>query len=470
MEFETVIGLEVHVQLNTETKLFCSCPTSFNEQENSNTCPTCLALPGALPTINREAVHKAIQFGKAVDAKINSISKFDRKNYFYPDSPSAYQISQFYQPIVESGYLDITGKRVVISRAHLEADAGKSIHESDGSKVDLNRAGTPLLEIVSAPDMRSSDEAIEYLKKLHTIIRYINISDANMQEGSFRCDANVSIRPKGDEKLYTRVEIKNINSFRFIQKAIEFEVARQREAWIDETYSKDVWQETRLYDSAKNETRSMRSKEEASDYRYFPEPDLLDINLSDEIIKKYSQIPELPVQKAERFQKDLGLTEYNSNVISSSFELARYFEELIQFGVSSKMATTWLTVELLGRLNKLNLDISQSPINSRKLSDLILAIDNNTISGKAGKDILDFLFENNISVSDAIKKLGLEQVSDDNSILLIIDNVIAQNSNKVAEYKSGKDKLFGFFVGQVIKQSGGSANPQKVNDLLKLRL
>ncbi len=470
MEFETVIGLEVHVQLNTETKLFCSCPTSFNEQENSNTCPTCLALPGALPTINREAVHKAIQFGKAVDAKINSISKFDRKNYFYPDSPSAYQISQFYQPIIESGYLDITDKRVVISRAHLEADAGKSIHESDGSKVDLNRAGTPLLEIVSAPDMRSSDEAIEYLKKLHTIIRYINISDANMQEGSFRCDANVSIRPKGDEKLYTRVEIKNINSFRFIQKAIEFEVARQREAWIDGTYSKDVWQETRLYDSAKNETRSMRSKEEASDYRYFPEPDLLDINLSDEIIEKYSQIPELPVQKAERFQKDLGLTEYNSNVISSSFELARYFEDLIQFGVSSKMATTWLTVELLGRLNKLNLDISQSPINSRKLSDLILAIDNNTISGKAGKDILDFLFENNISVSDAIKKLGLEQVSDDSSILLIIDNVIAQNSNKVAEYKSGKDKLFGFFVGQVLKQSGGSANPQKVNDLLKSRL
>ena len=303
MEFETVIGLEVHVQLNTETKLFCSCPTSFNEQENSNTCPTCLALPGALPTINREAVHKAIQFGKAVDAKINSISKFDRKNYFYPDSPSAYQISQFYQPIIESGYLDITDKRVVISRAHLEADAGKSIHESDGSKVDLNRAGTPLLEIVSAPDMRSSDEAIEYLKKLHTIIRYINISDANMQEGSFRCDANVSIRPKGDEKLYTRVEIKNINSFRFIQKAIEFEVARQREAWIDGTYSKDVWQETRLYDSAKNETRSMRSKEEASDYRYFPEPDLLDINYLMKLSENIHKFLNYQFKKLKDFRK-----------------------------------------------------------------------------------------------------------------------------------------------------------------------
>jgi len=470
MEFETVIGLEVHVQLNTETKLFCSCPTSFNEQENVNTCPTCLALPGALPTVNREAVHKAVQFGKSVNAKINKFSKFDRKNYFYPDSPSAYQISQFYQPVVENGVLNITGKQINIVRAHLEADAGKSIHEYDGSKVDLNRAGTPLLEIVTAPDMRSSDEAIEYLKKLHSIIRYINISDANMQEGSFRCDANVSIRPKGDDKLYTRVEIKNINSFRFIQKAIEFEVERQREAWLDGVYSRDVWQETRLYDSAKNETRSMRSKEEASDYRYFPEPDLLDIELSDEVINLYSQIPELPDQKAERFQKELGLSEYNSIVISSSIELARYFEDLIQFGASSKMATTWLTVELLGRLNKLNLDISQTPINSHKLSDLIKAIDSNTISGKAGKDVLDYLFENQISVSEAIKRLGLEQVSDDSSILSIIDNVIAQNSNKVAEYRSGKDKLFGFFVGQVMKLSGGSANPQKVNDLLKSRL
>jgi len=470
MDFEVIIGLEVHVQLNTETKLFCSCPTSFNEKENSNTCPTCLALPGALPIINKEAVHKAIQLGTAINATVNKYSKFDRKNYFYPDSPSAYQISQFYQPIVENGYIDIEGRRVRVARAHLEADAGKNIHEPNYSKVDLNRAGTPLLEIVSAPDMRSSDEAIEYLKKLHSILRYIDISDANMQEGSFRCDANVSIRPKGDNNLYTRVEIKNINSFRFIQKAIDYEVERQIEAWEDGVYDDEVWQETRLYDANKNETRSMRGKEEAADYRYFPEPDLLEIEISDEAFEKYSQIPELPDQKAERFQKELGISEYDAKVISSSIDLAHFFEDMIERGASTKNSVTWLTVELLGRLNKRNLDITSSPVNSEKLANLVKSIDDKTISGKAGKDVLDYLMDNDISVEDAIDKLGLKQVNDDGAILTIIDEVMSKNMDKVEQYRNGKEKLFGFFVGQVMKASKGSANPQKVNQLLKERL
>jgi aspartyl-tRNA(Asn)/glutamyl-tRNA(Gln) amidotransferase subunit B len=471
MDFEIVIGLEVHVQLNTETKLFCSCPTSFDEKENSNTCPTCLALPGALPVINREAVHKAIQLGTAIGATVNKSSKFDRKNYFYPDSPSAYQISQFYKPIVENGFIEISNKKVKIDRAHLEADAGKNIHETNVSKVDLNRAGTPLLEIVTAPDMRSSDEAIEYLKKLHTIIKYIDISDANMQEGSFRCDANVSIRPKGDEKLYTRVEIKNINSFKFIQKAIDYEVERQIDAWEDGVYSDEVWQETRLYDSAKNETRSMRGKEEAADYRYFPEPDLLDVVISDETMEKYSQIPELPDQKAERLINNLKISEYDAGVISSSKELADYFENMLKAGASVKHSVSWLTVELLGRLNKRNLEISNSIINFQKLADIVIAIDKKEISGKAGKDVLDFLFRNETSsVKEAIEKLGLAQVNDDSAILQIIDEVLSKNPDKVEQYRNGKDKLFGFFVGQTMKASKGSANPQKVNELLKERL
>ena len=471
MDFEVIIGLEVHTQLNTKTKLFCSCPTSFNDPVNKNTCPTCLALPGALPTINKEAIHKAIQLGTALNATINRVSKFDRKNYFYPDSPSAYQISQLYQPIIENGFIELdSGKKIKIDRAHLEADAGKNIHEAGYSKVDLNRAGTPLIEIVTAPDLRSSDEAIEYLKKLHSILRYIDISDANMQEGSFRCDANVSIRPKGDTKLYTRVEIKNINSFRFIQKAIEYEVNRQIEAWEDGVYDDEVWQETRLYDANKNETRSMRGKEEAADYRYFPEPDLWSVEISDEMLEKYSQIPELPTQKSKRFQEELGLSAYDAGVISSAKELAQFFEEILESGVQVKNAVSWLTSELLGRLNKRNLDITSSPVNSKKLADLIKAIEKKTISGKAGKDVLDYLMDHDVSVEDAIEKLGLKQVNDDGAILKIIDEVIANNQDKVQQYLNGKEKLLGFFVGQTMKASKGKANPQKVNQLLKERL
>ena len=472
--FETVIGLEVHVQLNTKTKLFCSCPTSFNHKQNTNTCPTCLALPGALPVLNKEVLKKAVMFGTAIGATINRTSYFDRKSYFYPDSPSAYQITQLYTPIVEHGKLEIDfedgSKKIIgINRAHIEADAGKNIHDGDISKVDLNRAGTPLLEIVSEPDMRSADEAILYLKKLHSIVRYLDISDANMQEGSFRVDVNVSIRPKGDEKLYTRVEIKNINSFRFIQKAIELEVARQREAWEDGVYDREIVQETRLFDQAKQETRSMRGKEEAADYRYFPEPDLLKAVVTDEIHAIATQIPELPDEKKLRFVNDFGMNEYNASVITSTLEMAKFFEEMMQEGITAKNAVTWLTVELQGRL-KGGMSVETSPVDAKKLGTIVKRIEDNTISGKAAKDVLDFMMENGTDVDETIEKLGLKQVSDTGAIEAMIDEILNANPEKVAEYRSGKDKLFGFFVGQIMKVSKGSANPQTVNDLLKSKL
>ena len=472
--FEVVIGLEVHVQLNTKTKLFCSCPTSFNHKQNTNTCPTCLALPGALPVLNKEVLHKSVMLGTAIEATINQTSYFDRKSYFYPDSPSAYQITQLYTPVVEHGKLRIdfedgNHKTIRINRAHIEADAGKNIHDGAISKVDLNRAGTPLLEIVSEPDMRSAEEAILYLKKLHSIIRYLDIGDANMQEGSFRVDVNVSIRPKGDEKLYTRVEIKNINSFRFIQKAIELEVARQVEAWEDGIYDKEIVQETRLFDQVKQETRSMRGKEEAADYRYFPEPDLLKAVVTDAMMAEFSKIPELPDEKMERFIKDYGMSEYNAMVVTSSVEMAHFFESMMEEGISAKNALTWLTVELQGRF-KGDINIVNSPVNAKTMGLLVKRIEDGTISGKAAKEVLDYMMENGGDVDGAIDKLGLKQVSDTGALEAICDTVIAANGDKVAEYKSGKDKLFGFFVGQVMKESKGSANPQSVNDILKEKL
>ena len=473
--FEVVIGLEVHVQLNTKTKLFCSCPTSFNHKQNVNTCPTCLALPGALPVLNKEVLHKSIMFGTAIDATINKTSYFDRKSYFYPDSPSAYQITQLYTPIIEHGKLTIDfedgkSKVIRINRAHIEADAGKNIHDGDISKVDLNRAGTPLLEIVSEPDMRSADEAVLYLKKLHSIIRYLDIGDANMQEGSFRVDVNVSIRPKGDEKLYTRVEIKNINSFKFIQKAIELEVERQIDAWEDGTYDQEIVQETRLFDQAKQETRSMRGKEEAADYRYFPEPDLLKAVVTDEMLSKYSKIPELPDEKKERFINEYKMSEYNAIVITSSVEMANFFETMMNIdGVSAKTATTLLTVELQGRL-KGGLNITNTPVSAEKLGFLAKRVDDKTISQKAAKDVLDYLMQNDEDVDSVIDKLGLKQVTDTGAIEAMCDEVINANQDKVEQYKAGKDKLFGFFVGQVMKASKGSANPQIVNEILKAKL
>ncbi len=472
--FEVVIGLEVHVQLNTNTKLWCGCATSFGAKPNTNVCPTCLGLPGALPVLNEEAVYKAIQLGTAIDAKINQKSIFNRKNYFYPDLPTGYQISQFEVPVVGMGSIEIdfedgTTKTIGVTRAHLENDAGKNTHASGYSKVDLNRAGTPLLEIVSEPDMRSADEAVKYLKKLHSIVRYIGISDANMQEGSFRADVNVSIRPKGDEKLYTRCEIKNMNSFKFIEKAINYEVQRQIEAWEDGVYEQEVVQETRLFDVNTGETRSMRGKEDAADYRYFPDPDLLPLIITDEMIEKYSQIPELPDAKKARFVENFGLKPYDAGVICATKEMASYFEEMLQCGISGKMATTWLTVELQGRFTE-GMSVTSSPVSAKKLGSLVKAIENGDISGKAGKEVLDYLMQNDEDVESVIEKLGLKQVSDDGAILSMIDEILSNNQAKVDEYKSGKEKMFGFFVGQVMKASRGSANPQVVNKLLKQRL
>ncbi|MGJ0113721.1 Asp-tRNA(Asn)/Glu-tRNA(Gln) amidotransferase subunit GatB [Campylobacter molothri] len=470
--FEVVIGLEVHTQLNTKTKIFCSCATSFGETPNTNVCPTCLALPGALPVLNEEAVKKAIFFGKAVNATINKKSVFNRKNYFYPDLPKAYQISQFDIPIVENGelFININGenKRIGITRAHLEEDAGKNIHESNFSKVDLNRAGTPLLEIVSEPELRSSDEAVAYLKKLHSIIRFLDISDANMQEGSFRCDANVSIRPKGDTKLYTRVEIKNLNSFRFIQKAIDYEVKRQSEAWKDGTYEKEVVQETRLFDTNSLTTRSMRGKEEAAEYRYFPDPDLLPVLLKDEFLEL--EIPELPDDKKKRYIQELGIKESDAEVLISSLEMSRFFENLIAQKLNPKFCVNWLNTELMGLL-KGELTIENSPVDAQKLGVLIKRIEEGVISAKAGKEVLAYVFENTqINIDEAIDKLGLKQVSDDSAIEAVIEKILKENDDKVTEYKSGKDKLFGFFVGQVMKEGKGAFNPSKVNEILKSKL
>jgi aspartyl-tRNA(Asn)/glutamyl-tRNA(Gln) amidotransferase subunit B len=472
--FETVIGLEVHAQLNTKTKIFCSCSTRFGDAPNTNVCTVCLGLPGALPVLNKEVVKKSIQFGTAINATVNKTSIFNRKNYFYPDLPKGYQISQFEVPIVENGeiYLDFedgSQKRIGVTRAHLEEDAGKNIHHGSVSHVDLNRAGTPLLEIVSDPDLRSSDEAVMYLKKLHAILRYLDISDANMQEGSFRCDANVSIRPKGDEKLYTRVEIKNLNSFKFIQKAIEHEVSRQIAAWEDGVYESEVVQETRLFDTQTGKTRSMRGKEDSAEYRYFPDPDLLPLVIPDSMMEEGRIIPELPDEKKTRLVKEHGIKEYDAAVITSQSELAYYFEAMVNEGANAKMSVTWLTVELLGRLgNGVTLDTCK--VDSTILATLVKRIEDSTISGKAAKEVLDVLVQEGGDVDAVIERLGLKQVSDDGAILAIIDEILNANQDKVAEYKSGKEKLFGFFVGQTMKASKGTANPAKVNALLKSKL
>jgi len=474
--FETVIGLEVHVQLNTKTKLFCSCPTSFAEHQNINTCPTCLALPGALPVVNKEAAIKAMRLGYAINANVNHSSNFDRKSYFYPDSPSAYQITQLTKAIVQKGelYIDLpdgTQKRIGMTQAHLEADAGKNIHEGEQSKVDLNRAGTPLLEIVSEPDMRNSAEAVSFLKKLHSTVRYLDISDANMQEGSFRCDVNVSIRPKGQEAYGTRVEIKNINSFKFVADAIEYEVQRQIEAYEDGIYEQEVYQETRLWNVDEGVTKSMRGKEEAADYRYFPDPDLRPLVVTEEMVLEAKNMPELPDAKVKRYVEVLGIKRDAALVLTSNKEMAYYFEEMLEYGAAAKTAVTWLTSELLGRLNKSSFNIENSPVEAKALGQLVAKITDGTISGKGAKDLLDYLMENESRDIDAIiDELGLAQVSDDGAILAIIDEILEKNQDKVEQYKSGKDKLFGFFVGQTMKASKGAANPAKVNELLKQRL
>ncbi|MGL2515592.1 Asp-tRNA(Asn)/Glu-tRNA(Gln) amidotransferase subunit GatB [Helicobacter pylori] len=473
MPFEAVIGLEVHVQLNTKTKIFCSCSTSFGETPNSNTCPVCLGLPGALPVLNKEVVKKAIQLGTALEANINQHSIFARKNYFYPDLPKAYQISQFEVPIVSDGKLEIDTKEgtkiVRIERAHMEEDAGKNIHEGSCSLVDLNRACTPLLEIVSKPDMKNSEEAIAYLKKLHAIVRFIGISDANMQEGNFRCDANVSIRPKGDEKLYTRVEIKNLNSFRFIAKAIEYEIERQSVAWESGRYHEEVVQETRLFDTAKGITLSMRNKEESADYRYFKDPDLYPVFIDEKLLKESQKINELPSAKKIRYMKDFNLKEDDANLLVSDPLLAEYFESMLHLGVKVKTSVTWLCVELLGRL-KAETTLENCGISAHALGALAKRIDEGKISGKSAKDVLDRLLEEHGGDVDAlIEQMGLSQVNDTEAIIKVIEEVLKNNADKVLEYKSGKDKLFGFFVGQAMKNLKG-ANPSVVNAILKEKL
>ncbi len=473
MPFEAVIGLEVHVQLNTKTKIFCSCSTSFGETPNSNTCPVCLGLPGALPVLNKEVVKKAIQLGTAIEANINQYSLFARKNYFYPDLPKAYQISQFEVPIVSDGKLEIDTKEgakiVRIERAHMEEDAGKNIHEGSYSLVDLNRACTPLLEIVSKPDMKNSEEAIAYLKKLHAIVRFIGISDANMQEGNFRCDANVSIRPKGDEKLYTRVEIKNLNSFRFIAKAIEYEIERQSAAWENGRYSEEVVQETRLFDTAKGITLSMRNKEESADYRYFKDPDLYPVFIDEKLLKESQKINELPSTKKIRYMKDFNLKEDDANLLVSDPLLAEYFESMLHLGVKAKTSVTWLCVELLGRL-KAETTLENCGVSAHMLGALAKRIDEGKISGKSAKDVLDKLLEEQGGDVDAlIEQMGLSQVNDTEAIVKVIEEVLKNNADKVLEYKSGKDKLFGFFVGQAMKNLKG-ANPSVVNAILKEKL
>lgn len=476
MEWETVIGLEVHAQLLTKSKIFSGASTAFGAEPNTQACAIDLGFPGVLPVLNRDVVNMAIKLGLGINAEITHQSVFARKNYFYPDLPKGYQISQYELPVVSKGYLDIiledgTVKRINITRAHLEEDAGKSLHEDFHglSGIDLNRAGTPLLEIVSEPEMRSAKEAIAYLKALHSLVRYLEICDGNMQEGSFRCDANVSVRRIG-EKLGTRTELKNINSFRFIERAINYEVERQ--IALIENGGK-VIQETRLYDPNKNETRSMRSKEEANDYRYFPDPDLLPLVITEDMIETVRRnLPELPQQKRQRFMDQHGLSAYDATVLVSSKALADYFEIVVkESGNQPKLAANWVTGELAAALNKADIEITSCHVSAAQLGKLIQRITDNTISGKIAKTIFETLWnQEGNDVDDIIEKQGLKQVTDTSAIEKLIDQILAENADKVAEYRAGKDKLFGFFVGQAMKASGGKMNPQQLNELLKKKL
>ncbi len=475
-DWETVIGLEIHAQLATKSKIFSGSPTAYGAPPNTQANLVDLGYPGVLPVLNVEAVRMAIKFGLAIGAQVASHSIFARKNYFYPDLPKGYQISQYELPIVAHGALDIllddgARKRVGITRAHLEEDAGKSLHEGldRWTGIDLNRAGTPLLEIVSEPDLRSAKEAIAYMKKVHTLVRYLDICDGNMQEGSFRCDANVSVRRRGAEKLGTRAEIKNVNSFRFVEKAIQYEVVRQIE--LIESGGKVV-QETRLYDPDKGETRSMRTKEEANDYRYFPDPDLLPLEVPESLIDAVrTSLPELPDQKAERFASQYGLSPYDAGVLTASRELAAYYEDVArQVPRDPKLAANWVMGELAAALNRDNLDITQSRLRPAHLAGLIERIGDATISGKIAKEVFEAMWASGRDADAIIAEKGLKQITDSAAIERVIDEVMAKNPAQLAGYRSGKDKLFGFFVGQVMKATQGKANPGQVNELLKRKL
>ncbi|KMM80427.1 Asp-tRNA(Asn)/Glu-tRNA(Gln) amidotransferase subunit GatB [Pseudomonas deceptionensis] len=479
MQWEVVIGLEIHSQLATQSKIFSGSATTFGAEPNTQASLVDLGMPGVLPVLNQEAVRMAVMFGVAVDAEIVQHNVFARKNYFYPDLPKGYQISQMELPIVGKGHLDITledgtVKRVGITRAHLEEDAGKSLHEdfSGATGIDLNRAGTPLLEIVSEPDMRSAKEAVAYVKAMHALVRYLGICDGNMAEGSLRCDCNVSIRPFGQAEFGTRCEIKNVNSFRFIEKAINSEVRRQIELIED---GGKVIQQTRLYDPNKDETRAMRSKEEANDYRYFPDPDLLPVVIEDSFIEDVrATLPELPPQKRERFQLQFGLSAYDASVLASSREQADYFEKVVSISDDAKLAANWVMVELGSLLNKQGLDIDQSPVTAEQLGGMLQRIKDNTISGKIAKVVLEAMANGEGSADEVIEKRGLKQVTDSGAIEKVLDEMLAANAEQVEQYRAADEakrgKMFGFFVGQAMKASKGKANPQQVNELLKSKL
>jgi len=474
-EWETVIGLEVHVQLATKSKIFSGASTLFGSSPNTQACNIDLGMPGVLPVLNEEVLKMAIKFGLSINANINSPTQFARKNYFYPDLPKGYQISQLDNPIVEGGVLEISlkdgsKKKIRITRAHLEEDAGKSLHEDfEGlTGIDLNRAGTPLLEIVSEPDLSSGEEAVTYLKKIHSIIRYLEISDGNMAEGSMRCDANVSLRKKGSKELGTRTETKNVNSFKYVEKAIQHEMRRQIK--ILES-GKRVTQETRLYDSQLDETRPMRSKEYANDYRYFPEPDLLPVVLSEDFINSVKDLmPELSEEKEKRFIKEYKLSDYDANVLSVDPNLSNFFEEVVVRSRNPKLAANWIMGELSAFLNKENLSILETKVDSINLGNLLSRIEDSTISGKIAKEIFEEMWNSKKSPDEIIEEKGLKQVTDSSEIEKVINQVLEQNQSQLEQYKSGKVKLFGFFVGQVMKASRGKANPEQVNKLLEERL
>ncbi len=475
MQWEVVIGLEIHAQLATKSKIFSGSSTAFGAEPNTQANEVDLGLPGVLPVMNKQALNMAIKFGTAINAEIGKRSVFDRKNYFYPDLPKGYQTTQLALPIVGLGSVDIElkdgrTKTIGVTRAHLEEDAGKSLHEdfSGATGIDLNRAGTPLIEIVSEPDMRSTEEAVAYMRKIHSIVTYIGICDGNMQEGSFRCDANVSMRPKGQEEFGTRTELKNINSFRFVERAINVEIERQ----IDILESGGtVVQETRLYDSNKNETRSMRSKEDAMDYRYFPDPDLLPIVVTDDEIEAIRKtLPELPDAKKVRFMSEYKLNAEDAGNLTASLELANYFETVTKEIDDSKLAANWIMGELTARLNKENLTVKSLPVSASQFAGLLARIKDNTISGKIAKDVFDTMWNEGSEADSIIESKGLKQINDTGALEAMVDKVIADNPNQVEQFKAGKEKLMGFFVGQIMKQTQGKANPGQINQLLKKKL
>ncbi len=474
MAYEPVIGVEVHAQLQTQTKLFCGCATSFGQPPNTQVCPVCLGLPGSLPVLNRRAVEMAVRTGLALHCNLTPQNQFSRKNYFYPDLPKGYQISQYDLPICGPGWLDISvhghRKRVRIRRAHLEEDAGKNVHDerAEDSYVDLNRAGTPLLEIVTEPDLHSSDEVDAYLKTLRELLVYLDVCDGNMEQGSFRCEPNVSLRPQGQESLGTKVELKNINSFRFAKEALDYEILRQNEVLSD---GGTIQQETRLWDVSVSQTAVMRSKEAAHDYRYFPDPDLLPVNLETEWIEELQDtIPELPMMRRHRLMKDYELSEYDATILTDSKDLADFFEACVQEFPHPKTVSNWVTGELLRELNASHTSPADSPVSPERLIELLRLVDAGTISLKAARDVFPELYATGVTPEQLVTQKGLLQVSDEGQLIAMIEDVLAHHSAQVDQYRGGKEAVLGFLVGQVMKASKGKANPGKVNDLLKRTL